>query len=149
MLEQQIEADIKTALLAGEKDTATTLRGLKSVLLYAKVAGGTRDEAMSDADVITLLRKEAKKRQESAELYIQGGSQDRADKELAEKALIEAYLPAQLDEAAVAAIVAEVVTEQGATSLQQMGPVIAAVKQRIGADADGSLIARLVKEKLA
>jgi uncharacterized protein YqeY len=149
MLEGKLQQDLKAALLAGDKVKATTLRGLKSTLLYAKVAQGKRDEGLSDEEVIALLSKEAKKRQESADLYIQGGSQERADAELAEKALIESYLPAQLSEAEVREIVESVIAQTGASGMADMGRVIGMVRAKAGATADGALIARLVKERLA
>jgi uncharacterized protein YqeY len=148
MLEQKLEQDIKTALLAGDKQQATSLRTLKSVLLYAKVASGKRDELMADDGVIALFSKEAKKRQESADLYIRGGSPDRAEAELVEKKLIEAYLPAQLSAEELGKIVDEVVTATGANSAQDMGMVMGQVKAKVGATADGGTIAKLVKQKL-
>ncbi len=148
-LKVRLDRDLKTALLAGDKDTAMILRGLKSAILYVEVAKGARDTGLPEDELLTILAKESKKRQESAGLYVQGGSQERADKELAEKAVIDAYLPAQLDEAAVKNCVAETVAELGATTPQQMGQVIGAVKQKLGTSADGSVIARLVKERLS
>ena len=149
MLEKHIEQDLKAALLSGDKTTVTTLRGLKSVLLYAKVAEGKREEGLTDEAVIALLSKEAKKRQESADLYVQGGSQERADAELTEKALIETYLPAQMDEAELSKIIDSVISQTGTTAIAGMGPVIAAVRAKTGSSADGSTIARLVKERLS
>ena len=149
MLEQRLEQEIKAALLAGDSASVTTLRGLKATLLNIKVAEGTREAAMSDDQIIAIFSKEAKKRQESADLYIQGGNQTLADNELREKALIETYLPAQLDEAAIAAVVDAVIAELGATGMQNMGQVIGAVKTKTAGSADGGVIARLVKEKLA
>jgi uncharacterized protein len=148
-LEQQIDQDLKAALLNGEKLKVETLRGLKSVLLYAKVAAGSRDQVMDDAQVQQLFAKEAKKRQESIDLYIQGGNQAMADKEKAEKTIIEAYLPEQLSEAAISEMIEAVITEQGATDMSAMGTVIAAVKDKSKGAADGAVIARLVKERLA
>jgi len=148
MLEEKLEQDIKTALLAGDKQTATTLRGLKSALLYVKVAEGKRDSGLTDDEVITVLSKEAKKRQESADLYRQGGDEARAEAELNEKKLIENYLPAQLSEAEVAAAIDEIIASTGATDMKAMGQVIGATKVKLGATADGAIIARLVKEKL-
>ena len=147
-LEQTIEQDIKTAMLAGESDKVTTLRGIKSVLLNAKVALGKRDVGLTDDEVIDLLAKETKKRQESADLYVQGGDQSRADKELAEKALIETYLPAQLSEVEVSKIIDEVIASSGADGPAAMGQVIGQVKARTRGTADGSVIANLVKQKL-
>ncbi|HYH36131.1 MAG TPA: GatB/YqeY domain-containing protein, partial [Candidatus Saccharimonadales bacterium] len=97
-LEQRLEQDIKDALLSGDKTRATTLRGLKAVLLNVKVAAGKRDSGLTDDEVLPVLSKESKKRQESADLYKQGGDQARAEAELAEKTIIDNYLPAQLSE---------------------------------------------------
>ena len=149
MLKQQIEQDLKAALLAGNKDLATTLRGLKSVILYAEVAKGVREKGLSDDEIVILLSKEAKKRQESADLYNKGASEVRAQAELVEKAVIEKYLPSQLDDAELRSIVDEAVSELGATSPQAMGQVIASVKQKVGASAEGSRVARFAKERLS
>jgi uncharacterized protein YqeY len=149
LLEQQIEQDIKAAQLGGDKFRLTTLRGVKATLLNVKVATGKRDSGLSDEEVLPILAKEAKKRQESADLYVQGGAQERADQELAEKAIIDAYLPAQLSEAEIARLVDQVITETGAQGPAALGQVIGQVKGRAGASADGATIARLVKEKLA
>jgi uncharacterized protein YqeY len=149
MLKQQIEQDLKQALLSGDKDRVTTLRGLKSVILYAEVAKGTRDEGLGDEEIIALFGKEAKKRQESADFFIKGGAEDRAAKELAEKQLIEGYLPQQLSDEDLTAIVDAAITEVNAEGLSAMGKVIGLVKQKAGATADGSRIAQSVKERLA
>jgi uncharacterized protein YqeY len=149
MLEERLEQDIKTALLAGDSTKAMTLRGLKAKLLNLKVATGKRDTGLSDDEVLTVFAKEAKQRQESADLYVQGGNQARADAELTEKALIETYLPAQLSEAEISALIDEAITATGASTPQDMGKVIGQVKARAGAAADGGLIARLAKEKLS
>src|ERR1700742_4428653 len=98
-IRQQLEDDVKVALLSGDALRTETLRGLKSVILYADVAAKKRDTVgVGDDEILALFAKEAKKRQESADLYVQGGSQERADKELAEKAIIEAYLPEQMSD---------------------------------------------------
>lgn len=149
MLEKQIEQDLKTALLSGNKVDAETLRGLRSALLNAKIEQGKRDEGLDDAAVVLILSKEAKKRQESADLYVQGGNQERADAELVEKALIEKYLPAQLSEEEILQLVDDAISSTGASGPQGMGQVIGAVKAKAGASADGSVIARLAKERLS
>ena len=149
MLESTIEADIKAALLGGDKERALTLRTVKSVLLSVKGNTGKRDVGLTDDEVIAILAKESKKRQESADFFVQGGAQDRADRELAEKVIIDGYLPAQLSESEVIALVDDVIKETGVTDASGMGRVIGAVRAKAGANADGGLIARLVKEKLA
>lgn len=148
MLEQQIEQDIKTAQLQGDSLRLTTLRGVKASLLNVKVATGKRDSGLGDDEVLAVLAKEAKKRQESADIYAQAGVAERADAELAEKVIIDAYLPTPLNEAELRDIVDSVITELGASGPQAMGQIIGMVKSRAGAGADGGLIARLVKEKL-
>jgi len=148
MIKQRLQDDVKAAMLAGDSLRLETLRGLKSVILYAEVAAGKREEALPDAEVEALLAKEAKKRQESAELYVQGGAQERADKELSEKAIIEEYLPKQLTEDEIAAVVDEIIDQVKPEGMQQMGQVIGQVKSRLGNSADGAVIAKLVKSKM-
>lgn len=149
MLKQQIDQDLKQAMLSGDKELATVLRGLKSSILYAEVAEGKREEGLNDEATVTLLQKEAKKRQESVDLYRQGGDEERAAKEEQEKAIIAKYLPAQLSEDEVKALVETEVAKLENPSLQQMGQIIGAVKQASKGSADGALTARLVKERLS
>jgi uncharacterized protein YqeY len=148
MLKQQLDKDLKVALLSGDKDRATTLRGLKSVILYAEVAKGLREEGLPDDEILVLFAKEAKKRQESADLYTKGDSPERASKELAEKAIIEEYLPQQMSDEELKSLIEMVVSELGVSTMQQMGQVIGAVKQKTEGRADGSRIAQFVKERL-
>lgn len=148
MLEQKIEQDLKSALLAGDSGRVTTLRSLKAALLNVKISSGKREQGLNDEEVLAQLAKQAKQRQESADMYVQGGDQGRADAELAEKAIIEAYLPARLADADIAKLIDEVISQTGAAGPQAMGQVIGAVKAKTGAAADGAVIARLVKEKL-
>ena len=149
MLKQQLDKDLKAALLSGDKDRATTLRGLKSVILYAEVAKGARETGLPDEEILTLFAKEAKKRQESAEMYTKGDSPERAQAELAEKAIIEEYLPQQLSDDELKAIVDTAVSELGISDMQQMGQAIGLVKQKTEGRADGARIAQFVKERLA
>jgi uncharacterized protein YqeY len=148
MLKASIDQDLKKALLAGDKVLATTLRGLKSVILYAEVAKGVRDKGLSDDEIIVLFSKEAKKRQESADLYTQGGNEEKAQLELDEKKVIEAYLPQQLSDEDLMKIVKELVEELGAADSSAMGRVIGAVKQKTAGQADGNRIAQMVKQSL-
>lgn len=147
-LKQQIDDDIKTAMLAGEKTLVTTLRGLKSAILYAEVAKGSREKGLNDSEIVEVLTKEAKKRQESADLYKQGHNQERADAELAEKTAIERYLPEQMSEEDIIHAVEAAIAETGASTVQQMGQVMAKVRSQTQGQADGAIIAKLVKERL-
>lgn len=149
-LKERIDQDLKRAMLAGDKTLVTTLRGLKSAILYVEVAKGVRESGgLSDAEITDILAKESKKRQESADLYKQGGDDVRADAELAEKQVIDAYLPEQMSEDELKAVIDQVIQETGAADAKAMGQVIGQVKQRTAGQADGAVIARLVKERLA
>lgn len=148
-LEDTLQNDLKQAMLARDEQTVSVLRMLKSTLLYAKVAKGGRDQVMDDASVQDILAKEAKKRQESADLFERGGNSEKAAIERAEKAIIERYLPKQLSEAEIVALIDQVIGELGASDASQMGQVIGRVKQLAGASAEGSLVAKLVKARLS
>lgn len=147
-IKQQLDADLKTALLSGDKTTATTLRGLKAVILNEEVAKGIRETGLEDDVVIALLQKEAKKRQESATLFAQGGNTEKEQAELAEKLVIEKYLPAQLSEEELTVYVDDAIGVIGRDP-QKMGQIIGMAKQKAGASADGATLARLVKERLS
>jgi uncharacterized protein YqeY len=148
MLKQQIEQNLKTALLAGDKVRVTTLRSLKSAILYVEVAKGLREEGLPDDEILAVLAKEAKKRQESAVLYKQGDSEERAAAELAEKKIIDDFLPSQLDDEQLGVLVDEAIVASNASGPQAMGQVIGAVKAKAGNTADGSRIAAMVKDRL-
>lgn len=148
MLEERIEQDIKAALLGGDSQRVSVLRGLKATLLNVKVAEGKRESGLSDEVVLQTLAKESKKRQESADLYKQGANEDRARAELAEKAIIDSYLPEQLSDEELNKLIDEAINQTGASGPQAMGQVIGQVKAKAGPAADGAVIARLVKEKL-
>jgi uncharacterized protein YqeY len=147
-MQEQIDKDLKEALLAGDKAKAETLRGIKSALLNEAIATGARDSGLADDAIQKILAKESKKRQEAADLYKQGGADDRASKELAEKAIIDTYLPAQMSEAQITELVDEEIAKVPGATMQNMGQIIGAVRARAGGTADGALIAKLVKEKL-
>ena len=147
-LKQRIDQDLKTAMLSGDKTLVTTLRGLKSTILYGELAKGRREDGLPDAEVIELLAKEAKKRQESADLYAQGGDKERQQAELSEKAVIEKYLPKQLDESELNAVIDEVIAGKGEVTSQNMGQIIGEVKQKTFGKADGGRIAAAVRARL-
>lgn len=147
-IKQRINSDLKIALLAGEKHRATTLRGLKSVILNAEIAASMRDKGLPDEQLIQLLNKEIKKRVESAEMYVRGGSPERAGKELQEKNMIAAYLPAQLADEALTAMVAAAIEKVQPTGIQDMGKVMNVVREQAAGQADNTRIAAAVKQQL-
>ncbi len=147
-IQSQIEADLKSALLAGDKTIVETLRTVKSALQNEAISSGSQDSGLSDEAAQKILAHEAKKRTEAAEIYQKAGAGDRAQAELAEKAIIEKFLPAQMDEAAIEEIVRQEIAKLPAPTMADMGKTIGAVKAQTGAQADGAVIARLVKQAL-
>jgi uncharacterized protein YqeY len=147
-LKQQIDSDLKQAMLAGDKTLTTILRGLKSAILYAEVDKGSRVEGLSEPAIIEVLAKESKKRQESADLYAQGGNADRQHAELYEKKVIDAYLPAQLSDEQVNTLIDTAEGQLGKINQQNMGQIIGYVKQKAGPNANGATIANLVKQRI-
>lgn len=147
-IKQTIEQDIKQAMLSGNKTLTETLRGLKGAILNVEVAEGKRDQGLTDEEIVTLFQKEAKKRQESADLFTQGGNDEKAAAELAEKVVIEGYLPSQISDDELIRITQTVIQDLGIAGPQAMGQIIGAVKARVGAQAAGSRIAQVVKDEL-
>jgi len=126
------------------------LRMALAAIMNAEVAGA-QATVLTDDQIINLLRSEVKKRAESAEIYAAAGRTELATKETQEMAIIETYLPAAMDAAALASIVAQEVANaaaNGQEGARAMGAVIKAVKERVGAQADGSAIAAAVKSAL-
>ena len=129
-LKEQIDADLKTAMLARDAFRTDTLRGLKAAILNEEVAKGARETGLGDEAIEQLIAREAKKRDEAANLFEQGGNQASADKERAEKELLGAYLPEQLSEEVIQKLVDEAVAEIQPEGMKDMGRVIGAVKAR-------------------
>lgn len=146
-LEQQIQKDIMEAMKAHDNVRTNAVRAIKSEILLAKTSGGNAE--LTDGDVLKLIQKLIKQRKESAEMYSQGGRKDLADNELAEAGVMEKYLPAQLGEAEVEAIVKEIIAEVGATKMSDMGKVMGAATKKLSGQADGKLISSIVKKLLA
>ena len=149
-LKSRIQADITEALRSGDDLLKSTLRMALAAIMNAEVAGA-QATVLTDDQIINLLRSEVKKRAESAEIYAAAGRTELATKETQEMVIIETYLPAAMDTAALASIVAEEVANaaaNGQEGARAMGAVIKAVKERVGAQADGSAIAAAVKSAL-
>jgi uncharacterized protein YqeY len=147
-LKEQIQNDMKAALLSGDRFVGDVLRNLKAAILNEEVAQNKRDEGISDADIEKIIAKEVKKRYEAATLYDQNSRDDSADQERREAAVLETYLPEQLSEAEVKTVVDAKIATLGASDMKMMGQVIGAVKAELGNAADGALISKIVKEQL-
>lgn len=136
----RIQEDTKAAMRAGEKDRTVALRLIASEVQKAAKEG--------DGDAVAVLQRERKKRIEAAEAYDAADRRDQAEAERIEAALIEAYLPEQLSEAELAALVEEAVGQSGATSMQDMGRVMGMVMPKVKGRADGNRVSALVREQL-
>ena len=147
-LKARITDEMKAALLGGNRFRGDVLRNVKAASLNEEVSLGKRDEGLNDAEVEKVLAREVKKRVESAELYRSNGRAELAEPEEQEAEILREFLPEQLSEAEIVAIVEDVVASMDDVSMQKMGQVIGAVKQKVGNAADGALIAKIVKEKL-
>ena len=147
-LKEQIADDMKAALLGGNRFAGEVLRSLKAAILNEEVAQGKRDSGLDDADIEKVIAREIKKRREAAKMYRDNGRDDLADPEQQEAEVLAKYLPEQLDEDAIRALVQQKIAELGASGPQAMGQVIGAVKQQAGNTADGALVAQIVKAEL-
>ena len=145
-LAQQIDADLKSAMLARDETAKLTLRSVKTAL---SAATKTEDAPqLDDALVQSVLQREAKRRRDAAAEYEKAGSPERAAQELAELAVLERYLPQQLTDAEVEAIVAAVIAETGATGMAEMGKVMSAAMPRVGDRADGKRVNQAARRLL-
>lgn len=147
-LKQRIDADLKTALLAGNRFDSEVLRGLKAAILNEEVAKSMRDEGLDESSIEQLVAREIKKRNDSASQYEQADRPELSETERQEAVVLAVYLPEQASEADIAATVDKAIAATGATTMAQMGQVIGTVKAELGNSADGALIARLVKDAL-
>lgn len=147
-LKQQIDSDIKSAMLAKNKEELTALRSIKSLILLAETEKGASGDVSSDVES-KLLMKAAKQRKESAEIFQKEGRAELAEKELAELEVISRYLPKQLTEEEVTAELKKTIEQVGAKGPQDMGKVMGVATKQLAGKADGKLISELVKKLLA
>lgn len=148
MLADQIQADLTTAMKARDQLTTSVLRMAIAAIKEAKVSGDEVRE-LTDDDVVGLLAKEAKRRDEAAAAFAEGGRTESAEKELAERDILARYLPAKASEAEIAALVDEALAEGGFDSPAQMGLAMKAAMAKVAGQADGKVVSALVKARLA
>jgi uncharacterized protein YqeY len=146
-LKQQIDNDIKKAMLAKNKEELDALRSIKSLILLAETDKGAATEVSSDVES-KLLMKAAKQRKESADIFVQQNRKDLADKELQQLEVISRYLPKQLSEAEIAEAVKVIIQEVGAKGPQDMGKVMGVATKKLAGQADGKVVSDLVKKLL-
>jgi uncharacterized protein YqeY len=150
MIRDDIKAATITAMKSGDKETTATLRLVQAAIknrdIEARTGGAPKDD---DALVTEVLQKMVKQRRESADIYRKNGREDRAGAEEAEIAVIERFLPQQLSDTDAEARIRAIVAETGATSMKDMGRVMALVKERLGASIEPARASGLVKATLS
>jgi len=137
---EQAQADVVTAMKAGERERASALRMIVDAL--------QKDAKLGDGDEVAVLQRERKKRIEAAEAYADAGRDEQAASERMEAELIEGYLPQQLSDEELAGLVDAAVAETGATEQKQMGQVMSALMPKVGGRADGKRVSAAVRERL-
>jgi uncharacterized protein YqeY len=150
-LKDQLKKDLTDAIKSHNQVISGTLRMALTAITNEEVSGKESRE-LSDAEVLSVLTKEAKKRRESVDAYMQANRKDLADKESAELSVLEKYLPAALSEQELEDIIAKAITEatnQGATGMKAMGIVMKIIQPQTVGRVDGTLLANKVKEKLS
>ncbi len=147
-LKEKLQNDLTDAMRARDEIRSSTIRMILTSIKNEEVSGKEARD-LSDAEIITVLSREAKKRREAAEAFDQAGAKDRADQERAEGVVIAEYLPKQLSEDEIKALIAAAMAETGANSPAQMGLVMKWLQPKIAGKADGGLVSSLVKAALA
>lgn len=146
-LKDQLQADLTAAMKARDELRSATLRMVLTAVRTEEVAGKTARE-LDDAEVVTVLGREAKKRREAAEAFEQGGRPESAERERAEGEVIATYLPAQLGDDELRDLVAAAITETGASGPQAMGQVMKVVTLKTAGQAEGGRVAAEVRRQL-
>jgi uncharacterized protein YqeY len=146
-LKNKLQSDLNDAIKSRNTLVAETIRMVLAAITNEEVAGKEKKE-LSDAEVITVLTREAKKRREAAEAFEQGGRADKAATERAEGEVIAGYLPEQLSEAEIKKLIEETIAAVGASGPADMGKVMGALKAKVAGKADGAMVSSLVKAAL-
>jgi len=149
MTKAQLKEELKQSMLARDAEKTSTLRMIVSALGYYEIEKGGAGYEATEEDIEAVMQKQAKQRRDSIEQFKAGGRDELVEKETKELELIEAYLPKQMSEEEVKKLVDEAVASTGATSPADMGKVMGALMPKVKGKADGSLVSRLVKEKLS
>jgi uncharacterized protein YqeY len=151
-MEKRIQMDIMSAMKEKNDVKLTSLRAVKTAIMQTKTSPtfkGDRDSVLSDSDVLKIIQKMVKEREDTAKIYADAGRDELANKELAEANVLKEYLPKQMTESEVTELVKTVINEVGATSMKDMGKVIGLVTQRACGRSDGKTISSIVKSLLS
>ena len=144
-LKETLLENIKTSMKARELERVKVLRNVQAVIKQIEI---DRRIELDEADVLDILQKQLKQRQESLSIFTENGRDDLANKEQFEIDIINEFMPKQMDDAEIAALVNAEIKEQGATSMRDMGNVMGVLKTKTAGRADPALISKLVKEAL-
>ncbi len=144
-MDSQIKQDLKTAMLERNELAVSTLRMLLSELKNSAIAKGNVETKLTDTEIIGVVQKELKKRREAISGFRQAGREESAQREELEAKVLQGYLPAQMSDEELTKVVQEVITNQEASSIQDMGRVIGAVMGKVGPAADGARVSQIVK----
>lgn len=147
MLKQKLQDELKQSMLAKDEFKTSVLRLLISSINYFEIQKGIGYEA-TDEDVISIIQREIKQRNDSIEQYNKGNRRDLAEKEEKELQFLQTYLPEQMSEEEIRKLVDEAVSQTNAKAINEMGKVMGVLMPKIKGKADGSLVSRIVKEKL-
>ena len=141
---QQIESDLTTAMKAKDQLSVEVLRGLKTRVQNEKIA---KQKDLDENDILNLIKSEVKRRKEAAETYTTGGRGELAEKELKEAEILGKYLPVQMSEVEINTVIEKILAENTFTT-KDFGAAMGKVKAAVGNNADGAVVAKLLKEKL-
>ena len=147
-LKDRLQSDLTAAMRGRDRVTTATLRMALAAITTEEVAGSSARE-LADDEVLRVLAREAKKRREAADAFGSAGRDELAARERAEGVVLDRYLPAQLDDAAIASLVAEAIAETGATGMPQMGAVMKVAQAKATGRADGRRLSTEVRRQLA
>ncbi len=149
MLHQQIEADLKVALKAGEKEKAGVLRFLISAIKNHQIEiKAKKEEYLADEEILTVIRRQVKQRKDSIAEYEKGGRQELAEKEKTELGILEGYLPVQMAQDEIRAVVKAKMAELGIADKSGFGKLMGAVMKELAGKADGDAVKKIVEESL-
>lgn len=149
MLKTQLQSELKDSMLAKDVVKTSTLRMLLSAINYYEIQKGGAGYEATDEDVLSVIGREVKQRNDSIEQFMTAAREDLAAKELQEKAILEVYLPPQMTEEDIRRIVTEAVKKTGASTPQDMGKVMGILMPQVKGKADGGLVSKIVKESLS
>lgn len=144
-IRQRLDEDLKTAMRARDSVRLETVRNVRGAIRAREIDGG---KELDEQEITKLIRSLVKQREESIAQYREGGRTDLVERETAEKAVLESYLPAAPSSADIERVVTEVIAELGASTMKDMGRVMKAASERLGGAADGKTVSAVVKSKL-